>query len=224
MTDLPDAPSAGEQAAAGPPPAAPTPTRRIVTVRNTRALRTGWVLVGIGVVALVAGAALSTASQAWQLATADGRARVGNPVTFDAGEGATYAITLIPDPPAGEFVEDRIQQLGCEVVHPGGDVEEVDAASAEIRTSTSVGIFATDFEGRGGPTTVTCRWTGPSDLASSYTVAESHRATRYVGTGALVGGLLLALIGVGVVLKGYRGRPEIQDLTDLHPEDAPRSG
>lgn len=190
----------------------PVPTQRIVTVRNPRSLRLGWSAVGIGIVLVAIGAAVGWGSQALQVAAAKGRAQVGNPVRFDAQDGKTYAITVIPEPTTGDFVEDRISQLGCEVEHPDGTTEELDPSSAEIRTSTSVGVFAADFEGRGGSTTVLCEWEGPSDLGSFYAVARAHRATRYIGTGALVGGIVIGLLGVGALVRGYRGRPELQPI------------
>lgn len=196
------------------PVAVPAPTRRIVTVRNQRAIRGGWLAVLAGIVLVVIGAAIGFGSQALQVAAAKGRAQVGNPITFDAEDGTTYAITLIPEPTTGDFVEDRISQLGCEVDHPTGEPESLDASSAEIRTSNSIGIFAADFEGRGGETTVRCEWEGPSDLGSFYAVAKTHRATRYLGTGALVGGIVIGLLGVGALVRGYRGRPELQDIAD----------
>jgi hypothetical protein len=185
-----------------------------VTVRDQRAIRLGWAAIGIGVVLVVIGAAVGFGSAALQVAAAKGRAKVGNPVTFDAADGATYAITLIPEPATGDFVEDRIAQLGCTVDHPDGTSESLDPSSADIRTSSSIGIFAADFEGRGGRTTVRCEWEGPSDLGSFYAVARTHKATRYIGTGALVGGIVIGLIGVGALIRGYRGRPELQDIAD----------
>lgn len=216
MTDPPPTPE--EPAAAEPGPATPVPTRRIVTVRRAGALRWGWACVGVGILLVAVGALIGTGSQALQVATAKGRAQVGNPVTFDADEGKTYAITVIPEPTTGDFVEERISQLGCAVEHPDGTTEALDASSAEVRTSTSIGIFAVDFEGRGGSTTVRCEWEGPSDLGSFYAVARANRATRYVGTGILLGGLAVGLVGVGLVIRGYKGKPELQDIDP--PADA----
>ena len=189
----------------------PTPTRRIVTVRRERSLRWGWGAVGLGIVLVVIGMFVGFGSQALQVAAAKGRAQVGNPITFDAAAGKTYAITLIPEPTTGDFVEDRIGQLGCTVEHPDGETEDLDVRSAEVRTSTSIGIFATDFEGRGGSTTVRCEWER-GDLGSFYAVARTHTATRYIGTGALVGGIALGLVGVALVIRGYQGKPELQDI------------
>jgi hypothetical protein len=194
------------------PTSAPVPTRRIVTVRNERALRWGWAAVGIGIILVAIGALIGFGSQAIQVAAAKGRAQVGNPVTFDADGGTTYAITLIPEPTTGDFVEDRIAQLDCTAKHPGGDTEVLDVSSAAVRTSNSVGVFATDFKGRGGSTTILCDWGGPSDLGGFYAVAKTHKATRYVGTGMLVGGIAIGLLGVGLLVNGYKGRPELQAI------------
>lgn len=58
---------------------------------------------------------------------------------------------------------------------------------------------------------MTCEWER-SDLGSFYAVAQAHRATRYLGTGALVGGILIGLAGVAALMAGYKGRPELQDI------------
>jgi hypothetical protein len=192
------------------------PTRRIVTVRDGRALRWGWAAIGLGIVLVAIGGLVGVGSQVLQVASAEGRARVGNPVTFDARQGTTYAITLIPDPTTADFVEERVGQLGCRVEHPDGDAEPLDASSSAVRTSTSIGVYATDFEGRGGPTTVVCEWER-SGLGGSYAVARTHTATRWIGTGVLLGGIVLGLAGVGLLVRGYRGRPQVQELDPAGP-------
>ncbi len=207
MTDPTPSPDADPS-----PGAAAPPTRRIVTVRNERALRWGWAAVGLGIILVAIGSAVGVGSQALQVAAAKGRAQVGNPVTFDAERDKTYGITLIPEPTTADFVEDRIGQLDCTAEHPNGTSEELDVSTAAVRTSNSVGIFATEFEGRGGSTTVLCDWAGPSDLGSFYAVARTHRATRYIGTGTLIGGIAIGLLGVSLLVRGYRGRPELQDI------------
>lgn len=195
----------------------PVPTRRIVTVRNERTIRAGAAAVVLGIALVAIGSVVTAGSQALQVARAQGRAEVGNPIAFDAEAEATYAITVIPEPTTSDFVEDRIAQLGCEVEHADGTTEVLDPSSADVRTSTSFGIFATDFSGRAGPTTVRCEWEGPSDLGSYYAVAETHRATRYLGTGSIVAGIVIGLVGVGALIRGYRGRPELQDIEAVSP-------
>jgi hypothetical protein len=178
-----------------------------------RSVRLGWAAIGIAIVLVVVGWLIGLGSQAWQVAAAKGRAKVGNPVTFDAADGKTYAITLIPEPTTGDFVEDRIGQLGCTVDHPDGTTDELDVSTATVRSSNAAGIFAADFTGRGGSTTVRCDWEGPSDLGSFYAVARTHKATRYVGTGVLVGGIVLGIIGVSLLVRGYREHPGLRALT-----------
>jgi hypothetical protein len=193
-------------------PAAPVPSRRIVTVRRQRPLRLGIAGVVVGLIALCTGAVLVSGEQAVQVATAEGRARVGNPVTFDAAE-REYAITLTPDPLLGQLTEDRIGQLDCAVEHPDGTTEDLDASSAAVRTSTSVGTFAASFDGRGGPTTVSCDWRGAGATGGSYSVGRSQRAVQVVGIVALVAGVVLLIAGSWAMVIGYRGRPEVQELS-----------
>ena len=217
-TEQPADPDADPTAPKGPggPKDPDRPTRRIVTVRDGRSLRWGWAAIGVGIVLVAIGALVGVGSQVLQVASAEGRARVGNPVTFDARQGTTYAITLIPDPTTADFVEERVGQLACRAEHPGGAAEALDADSSAVRTSTSVGVHATDFDGRGGETTVRCEW-GRSDLGGSYAVARTHTATRWIGTGVLVGGIAIGLAGVGLLVRGYRGRPEVQEIGPAGP-------
>jgi hypothetical protein len=179
-----------------------------------RSVRLGWSAIGIAIILVVVGWLIGLGSQALQVAAAKGRAKVGNPVTFDAAGGKTYAITLIPEPTTGDFVEDRIGQLDCSVAHPDGSTDDLDVSTATVRSSNAAGIFAADFEGRGGTTTVRCAWGGPSDLGGFYAVARTHKATRYVGTGLLVGGIVLGIAGVGLLVRGYKARPEVQAIMD----------
>jgi hypothetical protein len=191
---------------------APAPTRRIVTVRRQRPLRFGIAGVAVGLLAIVGGALLVSAEQAVQVAAAEGRARVGNPVTFDADE-REYAITLTPDPLVGQLTEDRIGQLDCAVEHPDGTTEQLDPSSAAVRTSTSVGVFAAAFDGRGGPTAVTCTWRGAGASGGSYSVGRTQEAVQIAGIVALVAGVVLLIAGSWAMVVGYRGRPEVQELS-----------
>lgn len=191
---------------------APAPTRRIVTVRRQRPLRVGIAGVALGLLGIVAGALAVSGEQAVQVATAEGRGRVGNPISFDAG-AREYAITLTPDPLLGELTEERVGQLDCVVEHPDGTTEELDPSSAAVRTTSSVGVSVAAFDGRSGSTTVTCAWNGAGDRGGSYSVGRTQRAVQVVGIAALVAGVVLVIVGSWAMVIGYRGRPEVQELS-----------
>jgi hypothetical protein len=160
----------------------------------------------------VAGALLVSGEQAVQVAAADGRARIGNPITFDA-DTRQYAITLTPDPLVGRFTEDRVGQLDCAVEHPDGTTVQLDPSSATVRTSSSVGVSVATFDGRGGPTTVTCAWGGAGATGGSYSIGATQQAVQLAGIVALVAGIVLVIAGAWAMVIGYRGRPEVQELS-----------
>lgn len=139
---------------------------------------------------------------------------VGDPVTFDADEQASTAITLTPDPLVGQLTEDRIGQLDCAVEHPDGTTEDLnDPSSATVRTSSSVGVFAAALHGRGGPTTVTCTSHGAGASGGSYSVGRTQEAVQIAGIVALVAGVVLLIAGSWAMVVGYRGKPEVQEIS-----------
>jgi hypothetical protein len=193
------------------PSATPAPTRRIVTVRRTGAIKLGLALVIGGIALIAVGSVIAVGQQAVQLAAASGRARVGNPIRFDAEE-ARYVVTFVADPIARDFAEDRIQYMDCTVRHADG-TEDLDPASASMRLASSAGVFIDDFRGRGGPTEVTCEWQRNHDVAGSYVVAKSRKSVEIIGTVALVAGILVLIGGISALIVGYRGKQEIQSIT-----------
>ena len=179
------------------------PTEALTSTKGSGWLRASLVAVSIGFILLVIGGITLAGGQAVQVATADGRAKVGNPVRFEA-EAGEYTITFIAEPTTKDFVEDRIAQMDCAVEQPDGSREELDPGSASVRTSTSVGVFAAKFRGQPGATEVLCEWTGTSDLGGFYTVARSSKTTQTIGIAALVGGVVLLLAGIGGMIRARR--------------------
>lgn len=163
---------------------------------------------------MVLGAFLLIAEQAVSLAAADGRARIGSPISFEARD-TTYTIAVVPDPTMSDPVESRIARLRCTVLQPDETISEFNAGKANVRLSTSVGVFAAKFPGQPGTTTVTCKWTG-GGLGSSYFVARSHERTQLTAFVLFGLGFVLTLAGTYGVVIGLRGRPEIQPTAE-HP-------
>lgn len=189
-----------------PAPPIPVPRTRVVTERRRRPFVTGLVCCAVGLAVTLIGAATSAATQAVEVAGAEGRAALSSPITFDAGD-ETYGIILLPDATGVAPDQLPVQNLRCSVMHPDGATAEVDTASGGSRLETSVGREVGSFHGRTGHTVVTCGWkdghTSPGEL---YSVAATSESARLLGIALLVGGLVLIGIGVVLVIVGVRGR------------------
>jgi hypothetical protein len=186
------------------------PTRRIVTVRSTKLITIAGTALGLGLVAILIGALVLAGEQTASVVAAKGRARVGNPLRFDAVD-ADYVLTLTPDPDTADFVGSRVEQLTCAVVHPDGQKEKLHPERAAVRSTSTAGVTVARFAGRGGQTEVDCAWTGAS-LGGTLSVARSHDKTKTVGYVALGAGLALAAVGVVLTVIAVRGKQEIQPI------------
>jgi hypothetical protein len=148
----------------------------------------------------------SFATQAVEVAGAEGRAALSTPISFEAGD-ETYGIILLPDATRVEPDQLPVQNLGCWVAHPDGATEDVDTASGGARLETSAGREVGSFHGRAGRTVVTCGWKdGHTALGEFYSVAATSETAHLVGTVLLVGGVVVIGIGVVLVVIGVRGR------------------
>ena len=189
-----------------PPVPVPEPRTRVVTQRRRRPFVAGLACCAIGLAVTLIGAVTSAATQAVEVAGAEGRAALSSPITFDAGD-ETYGIILLPDATGVAADQLPVQNLRCSVVHPDGATEEVDTASGGTRLETSVGREVGSFRGRAGPTVVTCGWSdGHTSPGEFYSVAATSETARLLGIALLVGGLVVLGIGVVLVIVGVRGR------------------
>jgi len=165
-------------------------------------IRMGYLGLAVGIPLFIVGLVLTFGGQVLQVATADGRALVGNPITVEANDGR-YAITLLPDPTSRDYVEERIAQLDCTVDHGDGTSEDLNPASAKVRTSGVVGVFAADFTGRSGATTVLCTWSG-SDMGSAYAVSRATQGFETAALAALAAGAALTLLAIAAMVSARR--------------------
>lgn len=182
---------------------------QVPTVRRTGLLKVGGLLASFGFLALLVGGIVLAGQQVVQVAAAKGRARVGNPITFDARDGKDYAVTLIPDPGSADFTEGHIADLECTVTHPGGATDDLDVRRASTRVTSSVGILAARFTGHGGRTTVACEWSEGHEYQGSYAVARSRSSVRIAGIALVAGGIVGLVVGIPLIVLGFRGRPEV---------------
>jgi hypothetical protein len=108
----------------------------------------------------------------------------------------------------------------CVITHPDGATERVRGDRQTV--SETVGtVYATvgEFDGRGGATTVDCRFDPPKDLLGTPTetplmVHEANGLLRYGTWGLFIGGFVLGGAGTLLILWGTvwragirRGRP-----------------
>lgn len=199
--------------------ATPAPTRRIVRERRSGAVWAGVVLVVAAVVALGIGGLTLNAAQALEVATAEGRAVVGNEITFDAESGERYVILLAPEPGATDFVEERIARLKCEVTDESGTTTQLDTSSVSVRSTTSVGTIATTFTAS-GPVEVHCEWTSGAPTRGIYSVARERGATRTTGYVLSGLGIIVGLAGAAALVVGFRGRQVIQAIPSADGSDS----
>jgi hypothetical protein len=108
--------------------------------------------------------------------------------------------------------ESDVSQARCTIGHPDGSTSNVRGDRQTI--SESIGnVYATvgEFDGKGGTTTVACRFDPPQDLLGTPTEAPLmvHEATalRYLTWGLLLGVFVFAGLGTLLILWGtvWRG-------------------
>ena len=186
--------------------------RRVVTERRRRPLLIGlWLSVG-GLVLTVVAALLLSGNQAIQVAAADDRASVPDPLQFEAQDG-TYVILLLPTTIGIPALPNPIAELTCDVELADGEEAVVDGSRQASSLETSVGETVGTFDAVAGPTTVICDFRGSPDTSGYFVaVAEQRSALNLIGIVGLVAGILAMCIGAGLIFIGVRGRTVIQPI------------
>ncbi len=201
---------------------APTATRRYVRrVRREGLFRWGLILAAAAIVCFVVGAIVSNASDALEVASAEGRAELSNAITFDATD-STYALTLVDTGPLQGGALDPIAHMSCTVDNADGSHLDLDPATANVRVESSIGTSIASFDGVPGRTTVRCDVdsTFGSTFGYVYSVAEARSASRFVGFAILGVGVLAAIVGAVLIGLGLRGRVVITDVPAATPPGA----
>jgi hypothetical protein len=193
------------------------------------------ILAGIGVIVFIAGPCLLGAIvlavggnyRVRSNAIADGRAP--GQLRFDA-ERERYVIALSAKPDGKLFDglsrterrakyrvhESDANEARCTVTHPDGSTKSVRGDRQNVRESVgNVYITVGEFDGRGGATTVDCRFDPPKDLLGTPTetplmVHEANSTLRYLTWGFFVGVFVFAGLGTLLILWGTvwrRARP-----------------
>ena len=174
------------------------------TERLQRPIRIGSVLIAIGFVALVIGAIATWVLGIGQAAFAYDRAEVGDTLTFD-GKAGDYSLLLLAIP-LTPFIGNPEAQIDCVGERPDGTSFDVDGAVALVRTETEAGIEIGRFTTTEGTTTVTCSRSGSASSGYFYSVAPVSSWLSTASTAVLIGGIVLMLVGIGLVVYGFRGR------------------
>jgi hypothetical protein len=189
-------------------------------IRWSRIIAGITVILFVGVPCLIGAIAASVAGNVFlrNSAVADGRAP--GTLSFDSGR-KRYVIALSAKPD-GIFdglsrterrrrfrVRDSdVSKARCTIAHPGGSTSRVRGDRQTI--SESVGnVYATvgEFDGKGGTTTVDCRFDPPKDLIGTPTekplmVHEANTQLRYLTWGLFLGVFVFAGLGTLLILRG----------------------
>lgn len=152
-------------------------------------------------------------------ALADGRAP--GTIEFDAGT-SRYVIAL-GDPEHGSIFDglsrsERLarfrvresdqNQARCTVTHPDGSSSEI-RGDRQASSTFAFDRYATvgEFTGKGGPTSVACRFDPTEDRLGTPTEAPfmvhpANRIAQYLGIGLILGAVVLAGVGTLLILWG----------------------
>ena len=189
-------------------------------------IRWSRVIAGIAVILLLAVPCLIGAIAASILGTASLRknavaeGRAPGTLRFDS-TGKRYVIALSAKPD-GIFDgltrterrrkfrvrESDVSETRCTIAHPGGSTSKVRGDRQTI--SENVGnVYATvgEFDGKGGTTTVACRFDPPKDLLGTRTEAplmvhEANSSLRILTWGSFLGIFVFAGLGTLLILWG----------------------
>ena len=104
--------------------------------------------------------------------------------------------------------ESDASEARCTIAHPGGSTSRVRGDRQTV--SETVGtVYATvgEFDGRGGPTRIACRFDPPKDLLGTVTetplmVHEANTPLRYATWGLFLGVFVFAGLGTLLILWG----------------------
>ena len=104
--------------------------------------------------------------------------------------------------------ESDASEARCTIAHPGGSTSRVRGDRQTV--SETVGtVYATvgEFDGRGGPTRIACRFDPPKDLLGTVTETplmdhEANTPLRYATWGLFLGVFVFAGLGTLLILQG----------------------
>jgi hypothetical protein len=150
-------------------------------------------------------------------AVAEGRAP--GALRFDA-EDTRYVIALSAKPDGifdglsrferrqkFRITEGEVAKTRCTIAHPGGSTSRVRGDRQTVRETVG-NVYATvgEFDGKGGTTTVACRFDPPEDLLGTRTetplMVHALSSLRSLSWGLLLGVFVFAGLGTLLILRG----------------------
>jgi hypothetical protein len=189
------------------------------------------VAAGIGVIVflfvpvLIGGIVATVGGNYWLRRAAVAEGRAPGEISFRAGTGR-YVIALSAKPDGtlfdGLFRSERRAQYRvfegdssharCTVTHPDGSTSSI-RGDRQASSVTAGSVYETvgEFTGKGGTTTVACRFDPVEDLLGTPTEAPlmvhpANRVAQYLGIGLILGSLLVAGAGTLLILWGTAWR------------------
>ena len=190
---------------------AATPRRRIQTERRARPFRWGIALCVAGLIVLVLGGIVLSATQAVQVIGATDRAEIPDELRFDA-EARRYAIVLIRNPAAFGVPGDPVAALSCAVTLADGSTDLVAGSRQAISLETDVGESVGVFDAIEGETTIACEFTNSATPELYFVAVAPDRASWAIAAYAsFVASLILVAVGIGLIIVGVRGRMVVVD-------------
>lgn len=185
--------------------------------------RWGRIIVGFLLILFVAlpmlavGILLVIGNQAAATLDPEAVGRVPGEVSFDAGR-ERYVIALGSGLGSGGTRSERrvfageSSEVDCTVTHPDGTTSEVRGNRQVASVSTSDYETVGEFTGKGGSTTVECRFRDETDLLGTTNdapliVHDKREELLYGGIGFVIGSIVVILASAGLIAWGGRRRP-----------------
>ena len=189
----------------------PAPRRRIQTERRTRPLRWGIASCVAGLLVLVGGGLLLTATSAAEVIGADDRAEIPDELRFEA-EARRYAIVLIRDPVAFGVPGDPVAELSCAVTLADGTTDLVKGSRQAISLETDVGESVGAFDAVAGETAVACSFASSANPELYFVAVAPDRPSWTIAAYAMVvAGLVVIGVGIALIIVGVRGHMVVVD-------------
>jgi hypothetical protein len=201
--------------------ASPPPRLVVATERRHGWVKAGAIMIAVGALTLIVGAATAWLAQTTHVAFAADRAEIPHPLRFDSG--GRHELLLLADPAVlrRPYRADAIAQMSCVVDKPDGTRQTIDLSYAATRTESGVGEQMAAFETPAGGTTVVCDFDDHQKSSNYfYVVARARKSVALAAIALFAGGLVLLFAGVWVLGVGWRGRAVIRNREAGSPDPA----
>jgi hypothetical protein len=156
---------------------------------------------------LVGAAVMLWLNGATQQVANEGRAKIPGTISFDA-DVRRYEILISPRIGGGRpTAEELAGRVDCTVTQPEGQAVEIDGARVGSRTTTDFGTTVGRFDGKGGRTSVACRWSNSATARSAsnrFLVAKERTLVRNIAFAFFAIAGVLVVVGLLMVRRVSR--------------------